>query len=332
MSNDSDAHALIQLKKHIEDAVARYCQHEEIRGAVTKVLSRPGFALHPDSPCRPGVFALTIHESIRRDNAKAAFLAAAATELYVEAGFLFDHVADDELDPEYGNTPAEELALAIAVMNVGAGVACAAARASDATTELYSRLEHFFIDMVTACTGQYLDAHFERGDPVSTDDAHLMTALKGGGYGRQVAALAASTATTDPDVIEQFGDLGFELLTYMQLIDDITDACPPDSEPHDFLQFKKTVPLSFFCGSVDEHLLPPRSGIIQHERENDDESFRSAYLRSGATEFGSVVAEAHLNRAKEILAELEERLGPLVDLKRHVETLESSPQEIHSSS
>lgn len=312
--------------------MARYCQHEEIREALTKVLSRPGFALHPESPCRPGMFAFTICHSIRADNAEANFLAAAAAELYVEAGFLFDHVADEELDPEHGNTPAEELALAIAVMNVGAATACAAARASGLAADPYGRLEHFFTDMVTACTGQYLDAYMERRDSVSTDDAHRMTALKGGGYGRQVAALAASVATEDPELIDLFGNLGFELLTYMQLVDDVNDASPGNAEANDFLRFKKTVPLSFFYGSIDSQLLPRNDGIIEHHSEFDDESLRTQYLQSGASEFGTVVAEAHLNRAKEILTKLEEQLGPLVDLKRHVATLESSPQEILSSS
>ena len=105
----------------------------------------------------------------------------------------------------------------------------------------------------------------------------------------------------------------------------MNDASPGNAEANDFLRFKKTVPLSFFYGSVDPQLLPKNDSIIGHHSEIGNKSLRTLYLQSGATEFGTVVAEAHLNRAKKILAKLEERLGPLVDLNRHVETLEHNP-------
>ncbi len=51
-----------------------------------------------------------------------------------------------------------------------------------------------------------------------------MTSLKAGSLGRFAAGLGASMATDDPEIVDLCGDFGFNLFTYLQLVDDLRDA------------------------------------------------------------------------------------------------------------
>ena len=273
-----------------------------------EALTLPGFALHPEARCRAGLLCLESYRAVHGVTGEAAWGAAAAAELYIEAGFLFDNVADHETDEGDRFSASEQLALAIAMLNCGTAAASEAAGIAGADCVLL--LQQLSQHAVGAAAGQFLDARLETMQRVTTDDALTMTSLKAGECGRLSASLGAGIAGAESEIIDLFGEFAFNLFTYFQLIDDVRDACPPEGPPGDFERDKKTVPLVFFRNSikpdpaVTSDIIPlglqDRNGEVPHLR----------FEQSGAPVFAGIVAEAYLIRAKSSLAELSERLSP----------------------
>ena len=96
-------------------------------------------------------------------------------------------------------------------------------------------------------------------DAVTASDALGMTALKAGGLGELAAVFGASLATDDTETVRLFGELGFNLFTYAQLVDDLRDAFPSQGSSSDWEQGKKTLPLLFFRNSLREKRLDVRT-------------------------------------------------------------------------
>ncbi len=316
------------LRSEIRNTVTWYCSEPLQHSAALQVLTRPGFALHPDAPCRAGAIVLEIFRAIRGSLAYPAFQAAAGVELQMEAAFLFDDVADDEVDPSYGTSVAQEVSLAITLMCCGAAVASKAAHHSGRSESSLRSLVQLHQNQIDACAGQFLDAQLERRTIVSTDESLKMTSLKAGSLGRFAADFGASIATDDPDLIQLFGDFGFNLFTYLQLIDDLRDACPKTGLPKDLMHRKKTVPLVFFYQSLAGMLPDTSDGIMQPQAgDKINPVVRQIFKSSGAELFCAVVAEAFLNRARGNPASIGERLNTVERLEHFTSALAINPEE-----
>ncbi len=319
---------LESLKGRIRAKVAENCTEPSQQEAVLDVLIRPGFALHRESRCRAGVLALEVYRSARARLDDQAWLAAVAIELYIEAGFLFDDVADGDAEPAPSSSLAAELALAITLMSCAATVACdAAAQAGGASLPA---LRELMRSITVASAGQHLDALLAGGTAATTDEALRMTELKAGGCGRLTAGFAAELATADREVSDLFAEFGSNTFIYLQLVDDLRDAYAKTGVPHDMLSGKNTVPLAYFRSGPAEGLTSESSGIMLSTDVQSDQyaGYRRQFEASGAGAFGAVVAEAYLNRAKANLAALSERLGSLDRLEHILESLEFGPEEI----
>ena len=317
------------LRTEIAEGVSRYCGEPSHREAVLAALRRPGFALHAESQSRAGVLTLEVYRAIRGDLEGTAWRAAAAVELYQEAAFLFDDVADDDVDPALASNTAIELALAITLMNCAVAAACDAAVMSGASASGLFAVQNLVRNCIAACAGQHMDAALALREASTTTEALKMTELKAGGCGRLAASFGAELATEDEELRSLFSDLGFNIFVYLQLVDDLRDAYPAEGTPTDLLQGKKTVPLAYFRGAVPEKRATGSDGIMN--QDDNDSGYRRKFDESGANAFGAVVAEAYLNQAKANLADLSARLGSLDRLERFIESLEFSPQEIPSA-
>ena len=242
---------------------------------------------------------------------------------------MLDHVADRELDPQQSPNAAEELALAITVLTCGSAAACEAVRQSGLDPSRLCALLEFHRNGISACGGQYLDVCMERQMSATTDEALQMTARKAGSLGRLAGDFGARVATHDSEVISLFGEFGFNLFTYLQLIDDMRDACPRNSPQSDLAQHKKSVPLVFFYNSLVNGHPEATSGMMLPPLVAEaDPDIREVFEASGAQVFCAVVAETFLNRAKGHLEELESRLDNIDSLKRLVTPLEITPQDL----
>jgi geranylgeranyl pyrophosphate synthase len=321
--------SLPKLRATVRKTVEEYCEDRAHRDAVVAALTRRGLALNGEAPCRTGILALEVYRSIRDELESAAWYAAAAVELYMEAGFLFDHIADDELNPDVAGSPAEEMVIAISVMNCGIAAAHESVRLAPSASSGSRALRHLVLNCLTACAGQLQDARLAAREEVTTQDSQEMTELKAGGCGRFSTAFAAAIATADDGLIERFGDFGYNLAVYSQLVDDLRDALPDGRTPNDLIQGKKTVPLVYLRNSMSREEVESLGGIIAAEPSARIEGELGKQLDSTGTKvFGEVVAEAYLNAAREALRHLADRLGPLDNIERLVEARQFSPEAV----
>jgi geranylgeranyl pyrophosphate synthase len=326
--NEKPGARLESLKARIQSEVAEHCPEPAQQKAALGVLGRPGFALHEKSKCRAGVLALEIYQAARGHLDDVAWLAATATELYIEAGFLFDDVADGDAEPVADSSLAAELALALTLESCAATIACNAADQAGGTG--LTALRNLMQSITTASAGQHMDALLAGGAAANTDEALKMTELKAGGCGTLVAGFAVELATDDLEVIRLFTEFGRNVFVYLQLVDDLRDAYAESGVPHDMIAGKNTVPLAYFRnGSATEPVEGP-GGTMPGTDVQDDQygGYRREFEASGAGAFGAVVAEAYLNLARANLAALSIRLGSLDPLEQFLESIEFSPQDI----
>jgi geranylgeranyl pyrophosphate synthase len=330
---ENDSPRLASLRVEIRNTVGIYCEDPLFRVAILRTLARPGFALDPEAPCRAGILSLEVDHAISGTSSPAAVQAAAASEFHMQAAYMFDSVADNDSGPDDGLKPAEKLAIAIALLTYGQASVYNAAFAAGLRRSGLQSLTRLAADCASSCcSGQFLDAHLEKLHSATTEDSLKMTSLKAGSLGRFAAGLGASVATEDHELVSLFGDFGFNLFTYLQLLDDLRDAYPAHGEARDLTLNKKTLPVVFFRNPEAERNRAVVCSIIPQEAYHSGTAgVAQEFEASGARLFGAIVAEAFLNRAKARLAEIKNRLGTVGGLERFVRSLEISPQEVVSN-
>ena len=335
---DHPVPALAMLQAEIRQLITSYGEGPLLQDAMLRVLARPGFALHPQARCRAGLLVLQMHRLIAGRSGPAAIRAAvpaaikagAAAEIYMQAAYLFDHLADRDQGPDDGLAPPEEMATAIALLTCAQGAVCEAAFTAGLSGPGLHRIMRWTADCAgSCCAGQFLDAHLERQPSATTADSLKMTSLKAGSLGRFATGLGAAMATEDPEVMRLCGDFGFNLFTYLQLADDLRDACPSRGAVQDLVQNKKTMPVVYFQNRRAERngqaacsIIPP--GPADGTAAGAWQEFES----SGARVFSAIVAEAFLNRAKRSLADIRSRLGTIGNLERLISSIEINPEEV----
>ncbi|MBI2171085.1 MAG: polyprenyl synthetase family protein [Chloroflexi bacterium] len=308
------------LAKEIRALVDLYCSEPGHREAMLCALGQPGFVLHPEAPRRAGTLTLEVYQAISGALSIAAIQGAAGVELQMEAAYLFDRVADRETGSGQGLSAAEELALAITMQTCGAAAACEAVHRAKGNGVGLRPLLLLFENCVRACAGQFMDARLEKRNVATTDEALNMTSLKAGSLGRFAAEFGAGLATDETETIRLCGDLGFNLLTYAQLMDDLRDACPVVYAEGDLARHKKTLPLVFFYDSLLKS--SPPDGEVR-TWASSGEGYPDTCLefeRSGARVFSAIIAEVFLNRAKSNLVDLR---GRVVEVKGLEDLLDS---------
>ncbi len=322
--------ALARLQAEVRRLVTDHGADPLLQDAMLRVLARPGFALHPKARCRAGLLVLEVHQLISGRSGPAAVKAAAAAEIYMQAAYLFDHLADRDQGPDDGLGPAQELAIAIALLTCAQGAVCEAAFAAGLDGPRLRWVMSWTAECASrCCAGQYLDAHLERQPRATTADSLRMTSLKAGSLGRFATGLGAGLATQDPETLRLCADFGFNVFTYLQMADDLRDARPSPGATGDLAQGKKTMPVVFFQNWQEGRNARPACSIIPPEPAGGwstgaGEDFES----SGARVFSAIVAEAFLNRAKGNLADMGSRLGTGELLERLVTSIEMDPSEV----
>lgn len=320
---------LEMLRSELRRIVEQYCTESDHRDSILDALARPGFALHPEAHYRASLFTLDIYSAICGACDIAATQAAVAVELYMQAAFMFDRVADeDAAEGKYLNA-AQELSLGLTLLNCGATLACEVAHISGQSSSSQRSLKHFHSSCISASSGQFMDACLAKTPHVKMDEALRMTLLKSGSLGKFAAGFAARLATDNPEIVDLCDELGFNIFTYLQLVDDLRDACPRQGVQTDLMLHKKTVPLVFFQNSLSVGNLEVRAIISSAGGKNVDPDVRQAFEVSQAVTFGAIVAETFLNRAKDNLKNLEICLGvTLENIEHFLKSIELNPQDL----
>jgi len=321
-----------ELRSEINCVVEAYCDEPALRDCLLRVLFRTGFALHPKSRCMAGLLTLEIYRAIRGTLTDAALKAAVSVELCMEAAFIFDNIADQEIDSEQDMNIAEELTVAIGLMSCGGIAACEAGRLAEGDARGLALLLQLQKGCLGGCGGQMMDAHLQEHGLVSTEEALEMTCRKSGSLGRSAAVAGAIIATDDPRVINLFGEFGFNLFTYLQLLDDLRDACPTDGNIRDLEQNKKTLPLAYFYNYMLHEYSGQDNAIIPLKYDEwSGQDIRREYSASGSDVFCSIIAETYLNRAKSNLVVLKDLIMEVEGLEQFVSSAEISPDEVFAA-
>lgn len=316
-----------ELRSEIRSTLGLYCDGHSLFEGMIQTLSHQGLALHSEARCAAGLLTLKVCEAICDILPDAVWKTAAAVELCMEAGILFDNIADEELDIMPSHSTAEGLAVAVGLMACGGRAACEAAMQFGNNAQGLNLLLQLQKDCLSGCSGQFMDACLQKQTGVSTEESLEMTCRKSGSLGRSAAALGAIIATDDSEIIDLFGEFGFNLFSYLQLIDDLRDACPLDGSMRDMEQHKKTLPLTYFYNYLMQEYTEPDGPIIDWENwANQD--IRREYIASGADMFCVIVAETFLNRAKSILVTLRDKVRTVEGLEQYISSLEISPDEV----
>ncbi len=148
--------SLAKLKDEIQNAVQRYCLESVHRDTAIKALCRPGYALDSESNCSAGILTIEICKAINGEETQLGMQAATAVELIMEAGFMFDSVADEDPDPTGTLTSSEEIALAITLLSCGVAIAHEVAASSSGQGA--SAVIQIQLNSIAASAGPVLDA------------------------------------------------------------------------------------------------------------------------------------------------------------------------------
>ena len=312
--------------REIHAAVDSYCREPSLRDSLVQALERPGFPLHPDAPRRSGALTVGVYESIRGEISSLACRGAAAVEIQMAAGYMLDHVVDGEVDPAFHTSAAEELAIAISLLQCAAGAAGEVLSGQSGCLPEDSSLLAFHRTYLDACAGQFFDLRLEHAATPTTDFALEVTVLKAGSLGRLAAMTGASIAEIDAEGVRIFGDVGSDLFTYLQLVDDLRDALGSKGVPGDLARSKKTLPVVFFHNSCESSV--PGPGDAMGRGSGVGGALEEQFERSGARIFCAIVAETFLNRARNGLSDLG-NYGRKVDrLEQMVDALEVTAEPV----
>lgn len=292
------------VRAQVADAVIANTE-PAIHADLIRLLSRPGYALHPRSSCRGGLLALETYRAVKRTSDPAALLAAAAVELLMQSASVFDDISDGQA----GGSHAEDLALALALLTAGTATA---SEATSCSPDPVGAMRHFCVASGEACAGQFLDARLERRGSATADESLEMTRLKSGSLGRFAAGFAARLAGAEPEALDMFERFASDLFSFAQLVDDQRDARPPVGDS-DLARSKATLPVVFYLRGASDAML---------SRQTCD-----AYLSSGASTYTAIIALAYLARARAELRLLADRGYAIADLGRVLESVDSSAAE-----
>ena len=304
-----------RARREIHAVVDSYCREPSLHSSLVRSLERPGFPLHRDAPHRSGALTVGVYESIRGEVSGLACRGAAAVEIQMAASYMLDHVVDDEVDPAHHTSLAEELAIAISLLQCAAGAAGEVLSGQSGCVDEDSPLLAFHRSYLDACAGQLFDLRLEHTATPTTDFALEVTVLKAGSLGRLAAVTGASIAGFDADGVGMFGDVGSNLFTYLQLIDDLRDALGSEGHPGDLAGSKKTLPVVFFHNSCQRS--GPERGDAMENGSEIGGALEEQFEFSGARTFCAIVAETFLSRARDGLMYLRNK-GPEVDRLAHM--------------
>lgn len=295
------------VRAQIADAIVVHAE-ASIHAELIRLLARPGYALHPQSRCRAGVFALEVHCAARRSFDKTALLVAAAVELQRQSGFLFDELSGRPA----GGLDTADLALAVALLVAATGTA---AEASGAAPDPAATLRHFCDATGGACAEQVLEGRLQRSGAATLEDPLRLTRLRSGTLGRFAAGFAARAAGAEPTGAALFERLGFHLFTFAHLMHDHPDAGRP-------------APLRG-RDEASQHTDGARQGDASPSGAKSPDGALSPQLLSpehdspGGSSFAEILALAYLGRAHADLQLLAARGYAVEGLGRFLSRVES---------
>lgn len=305
----------------IKRAIQLWATSKEQRLAVLQALHREAFPLHRHSRMRAGTLSAAAFDIAANAQPKppAPHLrihAAAIAEMYMASGFLLDDVMDSEIPAH--STVGHETGLGTVVLLLADTMLDEAADALPASERLSLKLAaHRAI--LASCDGQMRELQTS-GSPdalsaMNVDDAMALTELKAGALGELAAIIGAGLAAgADSDLTAALRECYLHYVTYIQLVDDLTDAAADGERPSDIALARPTVPSVFFYNSVTQlgaSTTGNRAGAprIISTRRAPESPTTDDLRETGTTLFTQLAAEMQRNRAIGIASSIHDEHG-----------------------
>jgi len=284
-----------------------------LRQMVEDALRQPGHAFASPPGLKWPLFVLLSCQSSSGGEWRQALPAAAAFELMSASLEIVDDLQDGDVSPlqiKYGDAQALNTAFLLFVLAHRA--LWRLVRWNVSAEKRIAVAEALSMVATTVGSGQHLDLLYESRPEVSQDECLQAISEKSAGLVSGAFRIGALLGTVGKPLVEKYAELGWHLGMYGQLANDIEDVLPGRIGKSDIRRGKKTLPLVFGLNGANNRSVAT---------SGDEAELRASLWKCGALHYTWVIAEVHRQKAKEIVALLEQVrpaeaiLGPLMEAK-----------------
>lgn len=267
--------------------------------AITRSLSRKGRALSLDSCFRWSLLPVIVYGSCGGEGPRST-PAAAAIDLWLAAGDVFDEVEDRDVPglwQEIGEAQALNAGTALLLLS-RLSVNRLLDRGFRESLVLSAARE---IDRagIRSCVGQHLDLLNEDLMDVTEKDYIEMTTLRSGSLIECACRIGAVLAEKDQQTIDAFGRGGRNLGVFAQIVNDVRSLDTIHGKKSDLVRKKKTLPVVYGLevGSADDRRFLSQVFIGAGPVTDCSQArMKSVLANLGATDYCSLVADLYLEK------------------------------------
>jgi len=246
---------------------------------------------------------------------KNALPAAAALQLYIAAGDVFDDIEDADssvsIPAKYGIGIAINIATALFIL---AEKAITLLERKGVEPSLIMRILEVINSLCTAaCVGQHLDL-----SPISetsfSEDAYLkVVGMKSASQVECACHVGAMLATEDQNLQNAFAKFGYNLGIASQIANDIQGI----THGSDIIKPKVTLPVIYALSQVDGEAYNRLKFTFNQNSEDapDSTEIRDLLFHTGAIHYAVVKLELYKQQALDILSKVESRITNMERLK-----------------
>jgi competence protein ComQ len=294
------------LEKEIESVITPLSNDFGLYSLVQEPLNKARYKIASETrhshpwPLLP----LMVCEAISK-NYRHVIPAAAALQLFMVAGDIFDDIEDadssDSLATKYGSAVATNIASTLLIL------------AEKAITRLEGRnVEHFIIvrimdainsSFTTTCIGQHLDLSLNQETVVSEDTYLRIVDMKSASTIQCACYIGALLATSRQELIDMFAIFGHNLGMASQIANDVQGVI----RGSDILKRRKTLPVIYALSQADGKARQQLELIFNKQSEStfDLAQIRDLLFRIGAIHYAMIKIELYKQQALDILLKAE---------------------------
>lgn len=305
-----------QLKNEIETSISFLNNgttfHSLVKEAITK--SKRGLTTGTKNDKPWPLLPLVVCEAIS-GKYKHALPAAAALQLYMAAGDVFDDIEDADspvsIPAKYGTAIAINIATALFIL---AEKAITLLRRKGIEPSLIIRVIEVVNSLCnTACVGQYLDLSPTSEASFSEDIYLRVIGMKSASQVECACHVGAILATEDQDLWDAFAKFGYNLGIASQIANDIQGI----THGSDIIKPKVTLPVIYALSQVDgEDYHRLKSTFSKNsEHPSDSTEITNLLFNTGAIHYTAVKMELYKQKALDILSKVEAKIAHVERLK-----------------
>ena len=231
---------------------------------------------------------------------KRAISAAAALQLLVTAGDIFDDIEDADspqsLSSKYGSSISNNIATILLIL---AEKAIARLKVNGVDTDTVVRVQDTINSYyTTACIGQHLDLSLSPIGNVTEDEYLKIVSMKSASQIECACYVGAILAKADQKLIDIFAAFGHNLGMAAQISNDILGIL----KGNDISRKKITLPIVYALTQADNYSLKQLHNLFDKpEYEPDPGQIKDLLLRTGSINYALVKAELFKQKALDFL-------------------------------